>query len=329
MPLVDRRRGRDRAATRPTSSSISRTSPCSARSSGSRSRVACSRGACRTSGPTSGSILPSGCRSSCRRSRSSVPGSASGRRRSRAISRGCSRPTASVVVVAMGRGGPPEPEVITVPPTVDALVELSRSGRHAASDHLETAALVGRRDGRLSSVRRRPRGRCRDARTSRRARASPPGSTPISSCSTEAALRCRRSPPDRTVVVVGGHQDPAVAAGYLNAYRLLARRPRRRDDGRAGLGLGARARRASPASSRPGVPVVATDAATASARGRQRSVGRVLLRCARRTRTRISPTHLEDVHGARCRPRLGQSRRPRGAPRRARRASTRRSISSS
>jgi cyclic 2,3-diphosphoglycerate synthetase len=26
---------------------------------------------------------------------------------------------------------------------------------------------------------------------------------------------------DRTVAVVGGHQDPAVAAGYLNAYRLL------------------------------------------------------------------------------------------------------------
>ena len=43
----------------------------------------------------------------------------------------------------MGRGGPPDPEVIVVPPTVEALVELSRSGRHAASDHLETAALVG------------------------------------------------------------------------------------------------------------------------------------------------------------------------------------------
>jgi cyclic 2,3-diphosphoglycerate synthetase len=26
---------------------------------------------------------------------------------------------------------------------------------------------------------------------------------------------------DRTIVVVGGHQDPAVATGYLNAYRLL------------------------------------------------------------------------------------------------------------
>jgi cyclic 2,3-diphosphoglycerate synthetase len=48
----------------------------------------------------------------------------------------------SVVVVSMGRGGPPEPEVIEEPPTVDDLVALSRGGRHAASDHLETAALA-------------------------------------------------------------------------------------------------------------------------------------------------------------------------------------------
>ncbi len=48
-----------------------------------------------------------------------------------------------VVVVAMGRGGPREPELIESPPTVADLVALSRSGRHAASDHLETAALYG------------------------------------------------------------------------------------------------------------------------------------------------------------------------------------------
>ena len=48
-----------------------------------------------------------------------------------------------VVVVAMGRGGPPEPELIESPPSVADLVTLSRSGRHAASDHLETAALCG------------------------------------------------------------------------------------------------------------------------------------------------------------------------------------------
>ena len=48
-----------------------------------------------------------------------------------------------VVVVAMGRGGPAEPELVEVPPTLDELLELSRSGRHAASDHLEAAALAG------------------------------------------------------------------------------------------------------------------------------------------------------------------------------------------
>src|SRR5439155_9905972 len=48
-----------------------------------------------------------------------------------------------LVAVAMGRGGPAEPELIDAPPTLDDLVALSRSGRHAASDHLEAAALAG------------------------------------------------------------------------------------------------------------------------------------------------------------------------------------------
>lgn len=47
-----------------------------------------------------------------------------------------------VVVVSMGRGGPPEPEVAETPPTIDDLVALARAGRHAASDYLETAALA-------------------------------------------------------------------------------------------------------------------------------------------------------------------------------------------
>jgi cyclic 2,3-diphosphoglycerate synthase len=48
-----------------------------------------------------------------------------------------------VVVLAMGRGGPREPEVVERPPSVRELVELSRSGRHAASDHLELAVVTG------------------------------------------------------------------------------------------------------------------------------------------------------------------------------------------
>lgn len=48
-----------------------------------------------------------------------------------------------VVVVAMGRGGPREPTVAEVPPTVEDLLQLSRGGGHAASDYLETAVLAG------------------------------------------------------------------------------------------------------------------------------------------------------------------------------------------
>ena len=48
-----------------------------------------------------------------------------------------------VVVVSMGRGGPPEPELCETAPTVDDLVALARAGRHAASDYLETAVFSG------------------------------------------------------------------------------------------------------------------------------------------------------------------------------------------
>jgi cyclic 2,3-diphosphoglycerate synthase len=125
-----------------------------------------------------------------------------------------------VVVVAMGRGGPAEPEVVSMPPTVEALVELSRSGRHAASDHLETAALVG-----VTTVGCR---RCGGGLAGAVA-----WSNVLDGATVAASLRPdlvvfdgsgAALPPvaaDRTVVVVGGHQDPAVAAGYLNTFRLL------------------------------------------------------------------------------------------------------------
>jgi cyclic 2,3-diphosphoglycerate synthetase len=125
-----------------------------------------------------------------------------------------------VVVVAMGRGGPPEPEAITAPPTVEALVTLSRGGRHAASDHLETAALAG-----VTTV------------GCRRCGGGLAGAVWTSNVALGAQTALELDPDivvfdgsgaalppvaaDRTIVVVGGHQDPAVAAGYLNSYRLL------------------------------------------------------------------------------------------------------------
>lgn len=126
----------------------------------------------------------------------------------------------NVVVVAMGRGGPPEPEVITVPPTVESLVELSRSGRHAASDHLETAALVG-----VATVgcRRCGGGLAGAVATSNVAE----GARVAEELEPDVVVfdgSGAAFPPvaaDSTVVVVGGHQDPRVAAGYLNTYRLL------------------------------------------------------------------------------------------------------------
>jgi cyclic 2,3-diphosphoglycerate synthase len=129
-------------------------------------------------------------------------------------------PEKRLVVVAMGRGGPPEPEIVTVPPTVEALLQLSRSGRHAASDHLETAALVG-----VATV------------GCRRCGGGLAGGVATSNVSEGARVAVALDPElvifdgsgaalppvatDRTVAVVGGHQDPAVATGYLNAYRLL------------------------------------------------------------------------------------------------------------
>ena len=125
-----------------------------------------------------------------------------------------------VVVVAMGRGGPPEPEVVAVRPTVEELVALSRAGRHAASDHLETAALVG-----VETVGCR---RCGGGLAG-----APFTSNVAEGAQVAAALSPELDiydgsgaaiPPiatDRVLVAVAAHQQPAVAAGYLNAYRLL------------------------------------------------------------------------------------------------------------
>jgi cyclic 2,3-diphosphoglycerate synthase len=122
-----------------------------------------------------------------------------------------------VVVVAMGRGGPAAPEEIESPPTVDDLLALSRAGRHAASDHLETAALCGV-----------PTIGCR------RAGGGLAGQVFASNVVEGARLAAERRPDvvvfdgsgaaippiatDRRVLVVGVAQD---ADAYLNTYRRL------------------------------------------------------------------------------------------------------------
>jgi len=125
-----------------------------------------------------------------------------------------------VVVVAMGRGGPPEPELAEVRPSLDRLLELSRSGRHAASDYLETAALAG-----VPTIGCR---RCGGGL------AGAPGQSNVLA---GAALAAERDPDvvvfdgsgaaippvevDGRVLVTSASQPVEVATGYLNAYRIL------------------------------------------------------------------------------------------------------------
>jgi cyclic 2,3-diphosphoglycerate synthetase len=125
-----------------------------------------------------------------------------------------------VIVVAMGRGGPGEPEVVEVRPTVEDLLDRSRTGRHAASDHLETAALTG-----LPTV------------GCRRCGGGLAGAVGISNVVAGARLAVEMGPDlivldgsgaaippiaaDRRILVVGAHQDVSVATGYLNPYRAL------------------------------------------------------------------------------------------------------------
>jgi cyclic 2,3-diphosphoglycerate synthase len=125
-----------------------------------------------------------------------------------------------VVVVSMGRGGPAEPQVAEVSPTVDDLLELSRAGEHAASDYLETAALAGvptigcrRAGGGLAGA---PWATNLDAGMRKAIEREP---ELVIFDGSGAAI-----PPvdaDRRILVAGAHQEPGLVAGYLNAYRIL------------------------------------------------------------------------------------------------------------
>jgi cyclic 2,3-diphosphoglycerate synthase len=125
-----------------------------------------------------------------------------------------------VVVVAMGRGGPPEPEVADVRPDLDQLLALSRGGGHAASDYLETAALAG-----VTTV------------GCRRCGGGFAGSVAVSNVHEGARIAAQLEPElvlfdgsgaaippvetSRRILVVNSASDPDVATGYLNEYRHL------------------------------------------------------------------------------------------------------------
>jgi len=122
-----------------------------------------------------------------------------------------------IVVVAMGRGGPAEPELIEAAPTLDSLLALSRTGRHAAADHLETAALTGVRTIGCRRCGGGLAGQVASSNVSEGARlAEELGPELVVFDGSGAAI-----PPiatDRRVLVTSSAQD--VRAG-LNAYRVL------------------------------------------------------------------------------------------------------------
>jgi cyclic 2,3-diphosphoglycerate synthetase len=125
-----------------------------------------------------------------------------------------------VVVVAMGRGGPPEPEVEPASPSVDRLLELSRNGRHAASDYLEDAAFGGV-----------------EAIGCRRAGGGLAGQVATSNVLEGARLAAEREPDlvifdgsgsafppiatARRILVASSSIEPGLLTGYLNTYRVL------------------------------------------------------------------------------------------------------------
>lgn len=128
-----------------------------------------------------------------------------------------------VVVVAMGRGGPPDPEVIPGKERHIGVAELlaySREGKHAASDYLEDAAL-----SEVTTVGCR---RCGGGLAG----------APYISNVVEGARIAEKLPADllifegsgstlppvkvnRTICIVGADQPDDYILGYLGTYRIL------------------------------------------------------------------------------------------------------------
>ena len=127
------------------------------------------------------------------------------------------------VIVAMGRGGPPEPELVdpaTFDLSVDGLTALAASGRHAASDHLEDAVTA-----RVATVGTR---RCGGGLAGAPMDSTFAAGVALANTRPESVLILEGSgsaiPPvhaDATVCVVPANADLELVTGYLGAYRIL------------------------------------------------------------------------------------------------------------
>jgi cyclic 2,3-diphosphoglycerate synthetase len=127
------------------------------------------------------------------------------------------------VIVAMGRGGPAEPEVIDPTDsdlTPAGLLALADSGRHAASDHLEDALTAG-----VVTVGTR---RCGGGLAGATVDSTFADGVVVANARPEGLLIFEGSgsamPPahaDATICVIPATADPELVTGYLGAYRLL------------------------------------------------------------------------------------------------------------
>jgi cyclic 2,3-diphosphoglycerate synthetase len=127
------------------------------------------------------------------------------------------------VIVTMGRGGPPEPELVD-PASFDlsaaGLVALAAGGRHAASDHLEDAVMA-----QVATVGTR---RCGGGLLGAPADSTFAAGVLVANQRHETLLVLEGSgaavPPvhaDATVCVVPATADPELVIGHLGLYRLL------------------------------------------------------------------------------------------------------------
>ena len=127
------------------------------------------------------------------------------------------------VIVAMGRGGPAEPELVD-PAAFDlsphGLLMLAESGRHAASDHLEDAVTA-----RVATVGTR---RCGGGLAGAPCDDTFAAGVQLANTRPESVLIFEGSgtaiPPayaDATICVVPATADPELVVGYLGAYRVL------------------------------------------------------------------------------------------------------------
>src|SRR5665811_767611 len=136
----------------------------------------------------------------------------------------CIRDREDVVIVPMGRGGPAAPEVIHgAGRALEAgdLLEWSRAGRHAASDHFEDAAL-----SRVTTVgcRRCGGGMAGEPFVSNVAEGARVANSLLPTLTIFEGSGAAIPPvaTDARLLVVGAHQPLDYVAGYLGTYRVLS-----------------------------------------------------------------------------------------------------------